>query len=116
MGIAIKEFRDFVEKKIPIPSPCLWYGLNCEIKELEKDLITALSLICECDTYKPSITKRIDETEKKLSVAIEALCGIENATDSHAVEQGNIVINKLVNEALLKIKEMDQKDVVPHLF
>lgn len=45
------------------------------------------------------------KSQKKLEIAVECLCRVENATDSHAIQQENRLINDLVNEALVAINK-----------
>lgn len=70
---------------------------NEKIKELEAKLEKAVKTAENYRTYK-------SELADKLAIAVEALCHLENATDSHSVQR-NDEWNKLINEALEKIKQ-----------
>lgn len=54
------------------------------------------------------LERELSEANEKLKVVIDALCAIENATDSHAVFRSDEV-NRLAIETLKAIKEKEAK-------
>lgn len=57
---------------------------------------------------KDDLALRVLELENDMEVAVEALCRIENATDSHALYR-NDDLNKIVWDALEKIRSNNER-------
>jgi uncharacterized coiled-coil protein SlyX len=74
-----------------------------DVKALEEKLCEQEHTIHRLNTGIDTEIKTRKFIQEKLEIATEALEGIENATDSHAVTR-NDDINKICNEALEKLK------------
>ena len=81
--------------------------LEAKNAELEKKLVEAEKAFEDKKRALNAAINMWDIETKKLEIAVACLCRVENATDWYAVQQENKLINDLVNEALVAIKEKE---------